>query len=361
MELINLSEYEEAARARLTSMVYDYYAGGAVDEVTVRENRAAFERLQLYPRVLRGISERDVAITLLDQSVAFPILVAPTGFQAMAHPDGELATARAAGALGTIMILSTASNYAVEEVLAAASGPVWFQLYVYRDREITRYLVQRAEAAGCSALVVTVDTPTLGHRERDVRNHFQLPPGLSMKNFEADASSVQAGVAGSGLASYTAHQFDPDLSWDDIDWLRSFTKLPILLKGILHPDDARLALDYDVAGLIVSNHGGRQLDTAPATITALPSIAKVVEGRLPLLLDGGVRRGTDVVKAIALGASAVAVGRPILWGLTVDGETGVCTVLNMLRDDFSLAMGLCGCRSVAEIGRNLLLNQERPE
>jgi len=355
MEPINLYDYEAIARAKLTAMAYDYYASGAHDEITLRENHAAYDRIRLRYRVLRDISRRTTETTVLGHALRMPVVVAPTAFHKLAHPDGEVATARAAGTAGTLMILSTLSTTSIEDVLAAATGPVWFQLYVYKDRAATEALVRRAEAAGCAALVLTVDAQIWGRRERDVRNRFQLPPGLSVKNLmPAGQESFPIEAEGSGLAAYVASLFDQTLSWKDVDWLCNLTKLPVVLKGIVHPDDARLAVAHGAAGVIVSNHGGRQLDTAPATIEVLPEIVAAVDGRAEVLIDGGIRRGTDVIKALAYGAKAVAVGRPVLWGLAHDGQRGVERVLELLRFEVDLAMGLCGCASVAEISRDLI-------
>ncbi|CUS03719.2 FMN-dependent alpha-hydroxy acid dehydrogenase [Candidatus Promineifilum breve] len=356
MDPINIYEYEAIAQAKLTPMAYDYYASGAHDEITLHENHAAYDRLRLRYRVLRDISRRSTATTVLGHALNMPVIVAPTAFHKLAQPEGEIATVRAAGAAGTLMILSTLSTTSIEDVLAAATGPVWFQLYVYKDREATKGLVQRAEAAGCSALVLTVDAQIWGRRERDVRNRFQLPPGLSVKNLmPAGQEEFPQTMKDSGLAAYVASLFDQTLSWQDVAWLCSLTKLPVLLKGIVHPDDARLAVEHGAAGVIVSNHGGRQLDTAPATIEALPDIVAAVDGRIEVLIDGGIRRGTDVVKALALGARAVAVGRPVLWGLAAGGQRGVERVLELLRFEVDLAMGLCGAANVSEIGRDLLM------
>lgn len=361
MDPINVYDFEAAAREKLPQMAYDYYASGAHDEITLRENHAAYDRIKLNYRVLKDISRRDCSVTLLGQQMALPVMIAPTAFHRMAHPDGEIATVKAAGAAGTTMILSTLSTTSIEDVMAAAQGPVWFQLYVYKDRAATAALVQRAEAAGCTALVLTVDAQIWGRRERDVRNRFQLPPGLSVKNLmPAGQEQFPHDVQDSGLAAYVASLFDQSLSWKDVEWLCAASKLPVFLKGIVHPEDARQALDYGVAGIIVSNHGGRQLDTAPATIEALPEIVTAVDNRLDVLLDGGIRRGTDVIKALALGAKAVAVGRPVLWGLAYDGQRGVEKVLDVLRFEIDLAMGLCGCATVAEINRELIAPGFRP-
>ena len=354
MEPINLLDFEVAARERLPKMAFDYYVSGARGEVTVRENRAAFERVALHYRVLRDVSERRLETTVLGQRVDMPVFVAPTAFHRLAHDEGELATARAAGTRGLIFTLSTMATRSLEEVMAVATGPVWFQLYVYRDRELTRDLVARAKQAGCRALVLTVDAQVFGVRERDVRNRFHLPEGLEVKNLHGTEESRVPAVAGSGLGAYIESLFDPALSWRDVDWLASLSDLPVVVKGIVHPDDARLAVEHGAQAIVVSNHGGRQLDTAPATLEVLPRIVDAVAGDLEVLMDGGVRRGTDVVKALAYGARAVAIGRPALWGLAVDGQTGVEKVLDLLRDELDRAVALCGHVDVAELGRHLL-------
>lgn len=355
---INLFEYELRARANLPRAAFDYYVSGAHDELTVTDNRAALDRIRLLYRVLVDVGQRDASTSVLGSPVAMPVLLAPTAFHRLAHPDGELASARAAGSAGTIMILSSLSNTDVEDVCAAATGPVWFQLYVYRDRTATEGLVARAEAAGCRAIVLTVDAPLLGCRERDVRNRFHLPEGLSVKNMLPAGYGAVAEQAGSGLAAYFASLIDPTLDWDDIAWLRSKTSLPIVLKGIVRPDDAARAAQVGAAAIVVSNHGGRQLDGSVATIDALPAIAAAIDGRLEILIDGGIRRGTDVVKALALGARAVCVGRPVLWGLAVDGQAGVEHVLALLRDELDLAMALCGAPNVAACTPDLIFRAE---
>jgi 4-hydroxymandelate oxidase len=355
---VNLQEFEELARARLPAAVYDYYRGGADDEVALAANRAAFERVRLAYRVLVDVGRRDASAVVLGQGVAMPVLVAPTAFHRLAHPEGELATARAAGRAGTVMVLSTLSNSPVEAVVAASSGPVWFQLYVYRDRAATEALVRRVEAAGCRALVLTVDAPVLGRRERDVRNRFALPPELSVANLLAEGyGAVPQRPGDSGLAAYVSDLLDPALSWRDLAWLRSLTSLPVLVKGIVRPDDAVRAAELGAAAVVVSNHGGRQLDASPPTLEVLPEIADALAARsLPVevYLDGGVRRGTDVVKALALGARAVLVGRPVLWGLGAAGEDGVARVLSLLAAEVDLALALCGCPRVADVDRGLV-------
>jgi 4-hydroxymandelate oxidase len=354
---ISIEEMEVIAREKLSTMVFDYYAGGAHDEITLRENSRAFERICLAYRVLVDVSKRDLSTTVLGEKISLPILVAPTALQKMAHVDGEMATAKAAAKKGTIMTVSTLSNCSVEEV-AEASGDgarLWFQLYVYKDRLATKELVQRAEKAGYKALVLTVDSPMLGWRLRDVRNKFQMPEGLTIKNlFPYGMEKFPKKLVSSGLMDYLNAFYDQSLTWKDIEWLRSITKLPVIIKGIVRADDACLAWQHGASAVIVSNHGGRQLDTSPATIEVLPEVVAAVGDKLEVLVDGGIRCGGDVLKAIALGAKAVLVGRPILWGLAYDGQAGVEAVLDLLAKDFDLTMTLCGCRNVGEITPDLI-------
>ncbi|HEY5952563.1 MAG TPA: alpha-hydroxy acid oxidase [Kofleriaceae bacterium] len=356
MEPLNLRDFETLARARLSQLAWDYYASGADDESCLRRNSEAFDKIALHYRVLVDVSKRDPGTTVLGQRVAMPILVAPTAFHRLAHKDGELASVRGAGDAGTIFILSTLSNTAVEQVVAAAAGPVWFQLYVYKDRSATEALVRRVEAAGCRALVLTVDAPLLGRRERDVRNRFALPTGLGIENMHAAGyAELPRASAESGLAAYFADLLDPSLTWSAVEWLRSITRLPVLVKGIVRADDASRAMEAGAAGVVVSNHGGRQLDASPATIEVLARVVEAVAGRGEVLLDGGVRRGADVIKAIALGARAVLVGRPVLWGLAAGGREGVAGALGLLRRELDLAMALCGCPDVASMTRDLVM------
>jgi len=354
MEPINLFEYEPLARALVDPISWDYYRSGAHDEVTLRENRLAFERIRLRPRMLVG-GACDTRVTVLGESLRTPIFVAPMAYHKLAHAEGEPATARGAGEAGALMCVSTMSNTALEEVGQAASGPLWFQLYVYRDRSVTETLVRRAERAGYRALVVTVDMPVVGQREADVRNGFGLPPHLSLANFEGALAEEQRAAPGvSALAHYAAAQLDRDLTWEGIDWLASITSLPVVVKGILTAEDAALAVAHGVAGIIVSNHGGRQLDGATAAIEALPEVVTAVAGRCEVYMDGGVRRGTDVLKALALGARAVGLGRPVLWALAVDGAAGVQRVLTLLHAELELAMTLAGRPTLASIDRSLV-------
>ena len=351
---LSVADYARAAGARLSKEVFDYYEGGALDEITLRENIAGWERLKLYYHVLAGVGDRELGTTLLGQKISMPICVAPTAFHKLACGEGEIATARAAKAAGTLFILSSLSNTAMESVFAQAASPRWFQLYIYRDREITRALVQRAEAAGAEAIVLTVDAPGLGTRERDTRNRFTLPDGLRVENLSPLGKGTMPEVSGSGLAAYVRDNFKSDLSFEDLDWLCGSTRLPIVVKGVCRGDDARRAVEHGAKAIVVSNHGGRQLDTAPATSEVLPHIVDAVGDRCEIYVDGGVRRGSDVLKAIALGARAVMVGRPILWGLTVAGEKGALNILEILRRELDEAMLLCGCTRLSHINRSLL-------
>jgi 4-hydroxymandelate oxidase len=344
--LRRVDDFEEGALRALRPDVAAFFAGGAGDEWTMAENRRAFDRWVLRPRVLRGVGEADPSTTVIGEPMPFPIAIAPTAFHRLAHPEGELATARAAAATGATMIVSTMSSVSLEDV-AACGPPRWFQLYVHRDRELTADLVARAQAAGYTALVLTVDAPRLGRRERDEATGFELPPEVGMANVEHWLAPGTPGT--STRLSYFATQIDPNLTWDDVAWLRTLSPLPIVIKGVMTAEDATIAADAGVAALVVSNHGGRQLDGAGATLDALPEVVGAAAGRLDVLVDGGVRRGQHVLKALGLGAAAVLVGRAPLWGLAVDGEAGVRRVLEILRDEFVLAMSLAGVRSVGEI------------
>lgn len=353
---INLDDYERLARTHLESTAYDYFAGASWDGVTLRANRTSYNDIALRPRMLVDVTVRDKTVELFGCNLSMPVVVAPMAFQGMAHPDGELATARAATSSGTVMCASTLSNFSIEEIAAEAKAGIWFQLYVYKDRELSRHLVERAKAAGCSALVLTVDTPLLGRREQDVRNRFRLPTNLRIDNLAGSniLERLPKMPADSGLAAYMAALYDPSLTWTDVDWFRSLTDLPIIIKGILRADDATRAIEHGAAGIVVSNHGGRQLDTAIATIKALPEIVDAVGGKCKILVDGGIRRGTDVLKAVALGADAVMLGRPVLWGLAAAGETGAAHVLELLQSEFDLAMALSGCPNLQSITSDLV-------
>ncbi|PKA50876.1 Peroxisomal (S)-2-hydroxy-acid oxidase GLO1 [Apostasia shenzhenica] len=352
MVITNVSEYEILAKEKLPKMVYDYYASGAGDQWTLKENRDAFSRILFRPRLLIDVSRIDMTTNVLGYKISMPIMLAPSAMHKMAHHEGEYATARAASEAGTIMVLSSMATTSVEEVASTGPGIRFFQLYVLRDRNIVAQLVRRAERSGFKAIVLTADTPILGHREADVKNRFVLPPNLTLQNFEGLVLGKMEKTDVSGLASYFASQIDRTLSWKDVKWLQSITSLPILIKGVLAAEDARLAVQSGAAGIIVSNHGARQLDYVPATITVLEEVVKAVQGRIPVFMDGGVRRGADVFKALALGASGVFIGRPVVFSLAVDGEAGVRKMLQMLRDEFEMTMALSGCTSLKEITRN---------
>lgn len=337
MEPVNVFDYEQLAKARIEPAAWDYYNGGSDDEITLRANRTAFERIRLRPRVLVDVSTCDTRTTVLGTPVSMPVLVAPMGVHRYAHPEGECETARGVGPAGTIMLASTSASRSPEEIAQAATGPLWFQLYVFRGVKTTEDLVRRAEAAGYRAIVLTVDLPRLGNREKDTRNDFNLPPALH-PNYTPESEAEEP-----------VH-----LTWESLAWLRSLTSLPLLVKGILTAEDAALAVEHGVSGIVVSNHGGRQLDTAIPSIEALPEVVEAVAGRCEVYMDGGIRRGTDILKALALGARAVLVGRPVLWGLAVNGAEGVLHVLEILRKELELDMALAGRPTLASIDRSLV-------
>ena len=357
-DTLTLADHERHARARLDANAWAYFSGGAGDEHTLHANRHAWDTIALLPRVLRPLAGGHTRCTLLGRELAHPILLAPVAYQCLAHPDGEIATAWAAAALGAGMVLSMQSSTTLEAVASAmvgdgSAGPLWLQLYLQHDRALVRELIARAEAAGCEALVLTVDAPTSGVRDRERRAGFALPPGIRAANLSAMAAPPPMRL-GAGQSALFDGLLQHAPTWDDVAWLQAQTRLPVLLKGVLHPEDARLAAAQGIAGLIVSNHGGRTLDTALSTASALPRIADAVGGAVPLLVDGGVRRGTDVFKALALGATAVLVGRPVVWGLAHAGAAGVAHVLRVLRDELEVAMALTGCATLGGISRAAL-------
>jgi 4-hydroxymandelate oxidase len=360
-EPINVADYERLACELLDKSAYDYFAGFAGDGVSLRQNVDSYKRIGLRPRMLRDVSERKKTVQLFGQTAQLPLIVAPTAFHALAHKDGEIATARAAESLGIPMCLSTLANNTMEDVTASTTANIWFQLYVYRDKGVTKSLVERAGKTGCKALVVTVDSPLLGRRENDVRNNFSLPAHLTIANLEESSlDQLPRQSSDSGLAAYIEELYDTSLTWKDIEWLKSLTNLPLVVKGILRADDAVSAIKSGASGIVVSNHGGRQLDTTIAPILALPEVVEAAGDAATILIDGGVRRGTDVLKALALGASAVLIGRPIIWGLAVNGWLGAKSVLEILRDELDLAMALAGCPDLASITRDLIvLPQEK--
>ncbi|HUQ50057.1 MAG TPA: alpha-hydroxy acid oxidase [Terriglobales bacterium] len=352
-DAVSLSDFEAVAAKRMTHNAWEYINSGAADQITLRWNRESLDKIRLNPRVLRDTTALKTKVTLLGNEIPFPVILAPTALHKLAHPLGEIATAKGAGDANTLMTLSTMASTSLEDVAKAATHPLWFQLYVQSDRGFTANLVARAVAAGYKALVVTVDTPVEGARNRQERAKFHLPPGVALENLKG----LEVRMMGGKLD--TEHQvfeniLPKKLTWKDIEWLQSLSKLPVVLKGVLNADDADIAARSGVGGIIVSNHGARNLDTVPATIDALPRVTDKVAGRMMVLMDGGVRRGTDVLKALALGANAVLVGRPIFYGLSTGGAAGVTKMLNILRTEFEMAMALSGVDSIEKIDRSVL-------
>ncbi|KAG4195997.1 hypothetical protein ERO13_A06G143100v2 [Gossypium hirsutum] len=336
-EPVNVNEFQELARQALPKIYYDYYSGGAEDEYTLKQNVEAFQGITIRPRILVDVSRIDLSTTVLGYQISVPILIAPSAKHKWAHPEGEVATARAAAVCDTIMILSYRSTCTIEEVASSCNAVRFFQCYVYKRRDISANLLQRAERCGYKAIVLTVDSPRLGRREKDIKNKMVNP---QLKNFE-------------GLISTRVST--------DIGWLRSITNLPVLLKGVLTHEDAIKAVEVGVDGIVVSNHGARQLDYAPPTISVLEEVVSAVKGKIPVLFDGGIRRGTDVFKALALGAQAVLIGRPAVYGLAAKGEYGVKRVIEMLRDELELTMALSGCPTLNHITRkHVRTKHERP-
>ncbi len=353
---LRVQDYEELARVRMEPAAWDYLQGGSDDEVTLRANREVFSRLHLRPRVLVDVSRCELSTQVAGTPMSMPLLVAPMAYHRLADPEGEVATARGAGAVGVPMVVSTFSSRTLEDVAAAAQGPLWLQVYCFRRREVTATLLRRAEAAGYRALVLTVDAPRLGRRERDLRNGFGLPPHIQAANFseELTAALSTREHGRSGISLHAQEAFDTSMSWEVVEWVRSVSRLPLLLKGVLTAEDAARAASLGVDGIIVSNHGGRQLDGSVTSLDALPEVVRAVQGRCEVLMDGGIRRGTDVLKALALGARAVLVGRPVFWGLATAGEQGVSHLLSLLREELALAMAVAGRPTLGDIDSSLV-------
>jgi len=345
--MINVADFEAVAAEKLEPGVLGYFAGGAGDEVTLRENVAAWGRWRLRPRMLTGLSEWGTGVELLGAELAMPLLIAPVAYQRLVDPEGEVAMARAAAAAGTVMCLSTLATTRPRDLAEAVpEGRRWFQLYCFKDEGVTRALMDEAVEGGFEAIVVTVDAPRGGNRERDLRTGFKIPEGLGVPSVEAALGSDRAVTIEETFAL-----MEPALSWSRLEELASECDVPVLVKGVLCDEDARLAIEHGAAGVVVSNHGGRQLDRVPAGGDALPEAVDAIEGRGAVLVDGGIRRGVDVAIALALGADAVLVGRPALWGLAVGGEAGARRVLELLRRELELVLCLCGCASPAELTR----------
>jgi 4-hydroxymandelate oxidase len=345
--LLDLAELERRARERLDRRAYDFFAGGADDEITVAANPAAWARLRLRPHMLRDVGAISTSTTVLGAPVSIPVLVGPIAYQRLAHPDGELATAAGAAAARTLMVVSTQATATLEEIAEVApEAPRWFQLYVYRDRRIAAELVRRAAACGYQAVVLTADVQVPGNRERDKRNQFQLPPGMGLANLVAPDDRIDV--------VNIARHFDPTVTLEAIGWLGEQSPLPVVVKGILRGDDAVACLDAGAAAIVVSNHGGRQLDGAVPTADALAEVVEAVAGRAEVYVDGGIRRGTDVVKALALGARAVLLARPIIWGLATGGADGVQAVLDGYRDELERDLALCGTPTLRDVTPDLV-------
>jgi 4-hydroxymandelate oxidase len=356
----DVTRFEPMARRRLSRMAYDYVRSGGGDEISMRENRAGFERLQLEPSVLVDVSQIDTRVNLFGSEFESPILLAPVAYHRLYHAEGEVGTARGASAAGAGLVISTFTTTSIDEIARNTRQPIWFQLYVQRDREFTKDMVQRAVASGCKAVCITADTPVLGNRYGQLS--FGLPKGMEcvhLRELRAPgAAQITQVQAPQGHKTQRANiydtLFDPSFNWNDLEWLRSVAGVPVLVKGVLSAADGKLAVSRGADGVIVSNHGGRNLDTVPATIDALPRVVDAVAGRIPVMLDSGIRRGTDVLMALALGAKAVFIGRPYVYGLAAGGAKGVERVISILRDELERAMALTGRRSIAEIDATVL-------
>ncbi len=358
MHPINTHDFEKIAETILQKSIYDYIYSGSGDEYTLIRNKTSFQSIQMIPRLFGNVSSINTEIRLFQHTLSLPLFISPMAFHCLVHPLGEMETIAATKELGIGMTVSTLSSVSLEDIATKSTSPLWFQLYIYKDRAITQTLIQRAELAGYNALVITLDTPIMGKRDRDIRNQFQLPNGVSAKNFvNKKLSCIQDNKNRSNIKNYTDELFDRTLSWKDIEWIQSITNLPIILKGIMHKDDAEYAVNLKISAIIVSNHGGRQLDGLPSTIEVLPDIAERVNKKIPILIDGGFRRGTDLFKAIALGADCIMIGRPVLWALTYNGCKGIKQLIDIYHKELMETMILCGCSTINDIiihGKNMI-------
>lgn len=353
MNILDIKGLEEFFLKTLPENITAFFTSGAGDEITLEDNVSAFDQIKLLPRVLKNVEKRSLSTTILNQVIDFPLLIAPMAFQRLAHPDGEIATAKAAQEHNVIMVLSTCSTCSFEEIQANTNISPWFQLYIYKDRAITQNLVQLAESFGYKGIVLTVDAPLYGRRIKELHHPIVLSADFEIKNLQNAGLSLKD-IHLNQLTGHLASLLDPTITWDDIAWLRSLTSLPIILKGIMHPKDIQIAIEHNINAVIISNHGGRQLDTALCSIDVLKLVRDTVGEKMEIILDGGIRKGTDILKAIALGAKAVMIGRPILWGLATGGEEGVKHVLNILKCELDIAMALCGYTSIVEINEEVI-------
>lgn len=348
---------QQKAHQQLSPEIIDFIEAGADDESTTEQNQKMFSSIKLIPRHLRNVSKINTELTLCNTRLKSPILIAPTAPQRLVHDEGELAVARGANLAGNLMVVSCMSSFSLEKIADELKSPFWFQLHIFKNKDVTASLVKRAVKAGCQALVVTVDMPVVGHRKKDITNHFKIPKHCLAANLIIEGL-LKDEENTSVFNKHTNALFDPMCTWEDIHWLKTLSPLPIFLKGILHPQDAQIAIDHGIDGLILSNHGGRQLGQVVSPLQVLPHIAEKVEGKIPLLMDGGIRSGVDIVKALALGAKAVLIGRPILWGLTVGSSSGVSGVLHQLQRELAHTMKLCGCANLADFNQDLCLIQK---
>lgn len=351
--ILDIKGFEEYAHKQFPKNLTAFFSRGASDEITLRENASAFDRIKLLPRVLKNVEERSLSTVILSQAIDFPLIIAPMAFQKLVHSDGEIATAKAAQKHNVIMAVSTCSTCSFEEIKSHTNVSPWFQLYIYKDREITQNLIRLAEISGYAGIVLTVDAPLYGKRTKEIRHPIILSSDFEIKNLQNAGLNLKD-IAANELTGYLSSLLDPTINWNDIAWLRSITSLPIILKGIMNPKDIQIAIEYNIDVVVISNHGGRQLDTTLSSVDALKLIRDTVNGNMDIILDGGVRKGVDILKALALGAKAVMVGRPILWGLVADGEEGVKRVLNILKSELDLSMALCGYTSINQINEEVL-------
>ncbi|XP_055700657.1 uncharacterized protein LOC129800361 [Phlebotomus papatasi] len=359
MEFVSVDDFKEKACSLLPNGILDYYQSGAGDEFTLRLNESAFDKIRIRPRYLNDVSKRTTQTRVMGLDLDMPVAIAPTAMQKMAHPEGEVANARAAASAGVLFILSTITTSSIEEIAEATpESDKWFQLYIFRDREITKSLIRRAEKCGFKAIVLTVDNSVFGIRRKDIRNNFSMPSNLKLANFVGDrATGIGNTNDGPGVMEYVKKEYDDSITWEDLKWLVKFTNLPIIVKGILTAEDAVIAVRCGCKGIIVSNHGARQLDGIPATIEALPEIVAAVGHKVTVMMDSGIRQGTDVFKALALGAKLVFIGRPAIWGLTVAGQQGVEDVLRIIKNEFETCMGLAGCSAVSDITKKHVVHE----